>query len=580
MASTIQLKTGTGSAVPSSLTQGEVGINIDNGLIFYGSGSGNTVKKLESFTNITASGDISSSGNIIGVKGQFSQIEIDGESALNTTDSATTGQVFSDSQITKIEYGKAPTTSHFFYGAAITASGDISASGLVKGLGYFIEGNVLADMAGSVIGLGYQNGTEIQIGRDLNPLRIVGNITASKNITATGSIHTLGDITASGDIKGSTLTGTVGTATQGTIDHDSLANFVANEHIDHTSVTLTAGSGLSGGGDISANRSLAVATTQTHITSITNTGLKVGRATDDTFIDFGTDDKIQLKPANSITLEVETGGIDITGNITASGNISASGNIITDKIIAHAPFSSDSLLNLHDDNVVNANGVTLSSIGSMVIMLDSNNTGTVDKLEFRADSQDASAGNLLATIEDNGDFTAEGNITASGDISASGTIYGRQIEQHDMSAGGFIISSTAKTYFPFGGQSHLENTNNLNQNIQKLAVAPGKPRKVNIKSVSNSTGLGNTGFSCSYWRVPDGDSGTSNLILVGEKRANSTGTNFEVVTFDFTSGVDSGSYDDVQDGDLVFMTILGDDTLSNMNVLAATAIWEWDYNNI
>ena len=101
-----------------------------------------------------------------------------------------------------------------------------------------------------------------------------------------------------------------------------------------------------------------------------------------------------------------------------------------------------------------------------------------------------------------------------------------------------------------------------------------------IKSVSNSTGLGNTGFSCSYWRVPDGDSGTSNLILVGEKRANSTGTNFEVVTFDFTSGVDSGSYDDVQDGDLVFMTILGDDTLSSMNVLAATAIWEWDYNNI
>jgi hypothetical protein len=39
MASTIQLKTGTGSAVPSSLTQGELAINIDNGLIYYGSGS-------------------------------------------------------------------------------------------------------------------------------------------------------------------------------------------------------------------------------------------------------------------------------------------------------------------------------------------------------------------------------------------------------------------------------------------------------------------------------------------------------------------------------------------------------------
>lgn len=38
------------------------------------------------------------------------------------------------------------------------------------------------------------------------------------------------------------------------VDHDNLANFVANEHIDHTAVTLTAGIALSGGGDISVNR--------------------------------------------------------------------------------------------------------------------------------------------------------------------------------------------------------------------------------------------------------------------------------------------------------------------------------------
>jgi hypothetical protein len=42
------------------------------------------------------------------------------------------------------------------------------------------------------------------------------------------------------------------------IDHDQTTNFVANEHIDHSSVTLTAGDGLSGGGDITTNRSFAV----------------------------------------------------------------------------------------------------------------------------------------------------------------------------------------------------------------------------------------------------------------------------------------------------------------------------------
>ena len=42
------------------------------------------------------------------------------------------------------------------------------------------------------------------------------------------------------------------------VDHDAATNFVANEHIDHTAVSISAGTGLSGGGDISANRSLAL----------------------------------------------------------------------------------------------------------------------------------------------------------------------------------------------------------------------------------------------------------------------------------------------------------------------------------
>ena len=40
--------------------------------------------------------------------------------------------------------------------------------------------------------------------------------------------------------------------------HDDLTGFVANEHIDHSTITLTAGTGLSGGGDITASRSFAV----------------------------------------------------------------------------------------------------------------------------------------------------------------------------------------------------------------------------------------------------------------------------------------------------------------------------------
>jgi hypothetical protein len=48
------------------------------------------------------------------------------------------------------------------------------------------------------------------------------------------------------------------------VDHDLLLNFVANEHVDHTSVSIATSStsGLSGGGNISSTRNLAVDPTQ------------------------------------------------------------------------------------------------------------------------------------------------------------------------------------------------------------------------------------------------------------------------------------------------------------------------------
>jgi len=57
---------------------------------------------------------------------------------------------------------------------------------------------------------------------------------------------------------GITLTGAAFSTNDGQVVHDDLSGFVANEHIDHTSVTLTAGTNLSGGGDISTNRTFNV----------------------------------------------------------------------------------------------------------------------------------------------------------------------------------------------------------------------------------------------------------------------------------------------------------------------------------
>ena len=44
------------------------------------------------------------------------------------------------------------------------------------------------------------------------------------------------------------------TTNDGEIAHDSLSGYDANDHIDHTTITLTAGSGITGGGTIATNR--------------------------------------------------------------------------------------------------------------------------------------------------------------------------------------------------------------------------------------------------------------------------------------------------------------------------------------
>ncbi len=56
-------------------------------------------------------------------------------------------------------------------------------------------------------------------------------------------------------ISGQEITGSVLPAG---VDHNSLNNYDANRHVDHTAVSISTGTGLTGGGDISATRTLSL----------------------------------------------------------------------------------------------------------------------------------------------------------------------------------------------------------------------------------------------------------------------------------------------------------------------------------
>ena len=210
---------------------------------------------------------------------------------------------------------------------------------------------------------------------------------------STGVITTT---SVTGNLTGN-LTGTVLTATQGTIDHDSLANFVANEHIDHSSVSVIAGSGLTGGGTIAADRTLnviggdgitanandiAITAAQTTITSVLNAALVVGRDTDnqikfstDNQIIFcaGGDDGVRFKASG----EIEAISLSISGDADIDGTLEAAALIVNDVTI--------------DGKVITMTG---SSGDTAVFTVGTNGTLTIVTTDA-----DAAAANITITAD-------------------------------------------------------------------------------------------------------------------------------------------------------------------------------------
>ena len=82
-------------------------------------------------------------------------------------------------------------------------------------------------------------------------------LTAGNGLTGGGTIAASRTF-AVGAGTGITVSADAISTNDGAIVHDNLSGFVANEHIDHSGVTLTAGNGLTGGGTIAASRTFAV----------------------------------------------------------------------------------------------------------------------------------------------------------------------------------------------------------------------------------------------------------------------------------------------------------------------------------
>jgi hypothetical protein len=530
MASTIQLKTGTGSAVPSSLTQGEVAINIDNGLVYYGSGSGNAVKKLDSFTHITASGTISAAKLVV----------------TEITSSRITSSVVvtSGSNI----FGDTIADTHTFNGH-ITGS-NISASGTGSFGMLIIDQNITASnisASGTILSENI-TATDITVNDDLT---VNDNIVLANNSRIVSSNESNTYIELQNDDGFNIRANNVeifSIFSSGVVVNDAgqaSADFRIESDSDTHAFFVDSGANKIAIGTGTVGNSLLTIDGDVTTTSITASSTVSASA---------------IHADNLIGNSAGPTGLHVQGEITASGNISSSatgsfGMLIVDQnITASGNISSSGTLTANTLRLTSTTDASATSTdhafqagltSDMNVIIDVNevmarNNGSTADLHLNPDGGAVSFNNSVSTKVrvENGHITASGNIsssatgsfgmlivdqniTASGNISSSGTINGSSITTPgDISTDGILFTDDIRRLTDNSTSTRIQMAgNNIN-------IYAGNASNSVLQLVSNAGAVFNNGGVSSFDFRVEGDNDTHLLFADAgaDKIAIGTGT--------------------------------------------------------
>ena len=248
--------------------------NIDNGTSTLNTGN-TTVDTLindsaVASSHITGSFTGSFTGDGSGLTGVTAAVDIDSLSAQSIAQ--TDNLIFSDAGTeSKITFSDFEDT---IFGA-VSGDATIAAGGALT----IANGSVENDMLAGSIANGKLANSAVTIAGD--------SVSLGGSITAAAIVDELGVFSGSAQV-----------------DHDAATNFVANEHIDHTSVSVIAGDGLTGGGTIAADRTLNIGA---------GTGVTVN----------ANDVAIGQDVATSANVTFAT--VTTTGDVTIAGDLSVQG---------------------------------------------------------------------------------------------------------------------------------------------------------------------------------------------------------------------------------------------------------------
>ena len=227
--------------------------------------------------------------------------------------------------------------------------------------------------------------------------------------------------------------------TDGDIVHDNLSGFVANEHIDHSGVSITAGTGLTGGGDITSSKTLNV---------IGGKGI-IANA-DDVQVDSANirviiDSAVTKSFIDALNVDADTlDGINSGSFLRSDQNDTTSGILTVNNTLISNKFSGGGLLKLERSGSQVQNGDQIGSIQFQAP--DEASSGPSDQVtakiavEAASDYSVINADTQLAiSLMDGNLFKEKLRLYEDGDLRIKGKL------ELDDSANGYITTFTPTT---------------------------------------------------------------------------------------------------------------------------------------